>query len=222
MSGLPDKDINEIIDRYGARYEKFGYSPLTLGWNKGRQFLRFEALTSMFQLKGKRILDIGCGFGDLNTLLREKCGNDYEYTGIDLVPQLINEAQQKWRDGNIHFFTGDFLTAPLEANFDIAIASGAFNHRLSTADNETIIEATIDRAWSLVSDGLAFDFLSTHVEFRHAHTFHSDPAHILQLAYKRTRRVVLRNDYLPFEFSICMYCSDKFDPESGRYVSNIL
>ena len=221
MSGLPNNDVDEIVNRYTDRYEQFGYSPLTLGWNKGRQSLRFAALTSMFPLKGKKILDIGCGFGDLNTILQDKCGRDYDYTGIDLVPDLISEAKRKWQGDNIRFYTGDFLSVPLESDYDVAISSGAFNHQLSEADNYGVIEATIDRTWPRVSIGLAFDFLSTKVEFTHDHTFHSDPAHILEMAYRKTRRVVLRNDYLPFEFAVCMYSDDRVDAETGRYVSSI-
>ncbi|MCA9025235.1 MAG: class I SAM-dependent methyltransferase [Planctomycetaceae bacterium] len=217
MSGLSDRDIAETVQRYTDRYETFGYSPMTLGWNKGRQHIRFEALTSLFPLKGKRILDIGCGFGDLNTLLVDTCGDDYQYLGIDLVPSLVAEAKVRWQRPNVEFLVGDFLKTDFKVPFDIAIASGIFNHRLSAGDNYEVIHATIARTFSLVKDGLAFDFLSDQVDFTHAHTFHSAPSRLLQMAYGFSRKVVLRNDYLPFEFAIFVSHAE-VDKETSTYL----
>jgi len=67
---MNQNDLKNLIDRYSRRFESFGYDPRTLGWDKGKQMVRFELLTSQIDLRGKRILDIGCGFGDLNIFLK--------------------------------------------------------------------------------------------------------------------------------------------------------
>ena len=214
---MPKSDRDDTIKRYSTRYKKFGYSPLTLGWDKGKQNIRFDVLTSEYDFSGKSILDIGCGFGDLNKVLQEKFDNNYIYTGVDLVPALVSEARLRYSGKNHKFIVDDFLDINIEEKFDYALASGVFNHSLSGADNYELIEATIDKALSLTDDGVAFDFLSDKVDYKHDHTFHSSPEKILSIAYKFSRNIILRNDYMPFEFSIFIFKDDSFSIEDTLF-----
>ena len=209
---LNKKDSQKVIDRYTQRYQEYGYDPKTLGWVKGKQNLRFSVLTSQIDLEGKSICDIGCGFGDLNKFLKTKL-QQYSYFGIDIVESLIQEAIARYSDDNTHFQCGDFLKEEI-TEFDYAIASGIFNFKLENEDNYTYIENVIKKAFSLCKTGLAFDFLSDKVDyFNYEHTFHSSPEKILSIAYKYTRNVILRNDYMPFEFSVFLLKDDTFDKD---------
>ena len=96
------KDSDDLIERYTKRYIEFGYSPKSLGWDKGKQDVRFEILTSQYNFDDKHVLDIGCGFGDLNKALSRKT-NHYKYTGIDIVESLLTEAKKQYQGGHIHF-----------------------------------------------------------------------------------------------------------------------
>lgn len=214
---LPAADRQETIERYTARYQKFGYSPKALGWDKGKQEVRFKVLTSQYDFTDKAVLDIGCGFGDLNKILQKKYADNYSYLGIDLVPDLIKEAQGHYTGRSIDFITGDFLEVELKGKFDFVVASGIFNHRLSEGNNYELIEATIAKALSVARDGLAFDFLSDKVDYQLEHTFHSSPEKILTMAYKHSRNVMLRNDYMPFEFSLFIFKDDSFPFEDTLF-----
>lgn len=214
---LSEADRQEAIERYSSRYQKFGYSPKSLGWDKGKQDVRFNILTSQYDFTDKTVLDIGCGFGDLNKTLHERYADNYSYLGIDLVPDLIKEAQGHYTGSDINFITGDFLEVKLEEKFDFVVASGIFNHRLSTANNYELIEATMAKALSVARDGLAFDFLSDKVDCQLEHTFHSAPDKILAMAYKYSRNVMLRNDYMPFEFALFVFKDDSFSSEDTLF-----
>jgi SAM-dependent methyltransferase len=214
---MPLSDRQETIERYTSRYQKFGYSPKSLGWDKGKQDVRFEILTSQYNFSEKSILDIGCGFGDLNKTLNEKYANNYSYLGVDLVPDLVNEARKQYVGDKINFRTGDFLDISFENTFDFVIASGIFNHRLNNVDNYDLIEAAIIKALSLSNDGLAFDFLSDKVDYQLEHTFHSSPEKILSIAYKYSRNIVIRNDYMPFEFALFIFKDDSFSTEDTLF-----
>lgn len=210
---LKHSDIEATIKRYEERLEIHGYDPKTLGWTTGRQAVRFEALTSQLLGRCPRILDIGCGFGDLNRCLQQKFGEKYHYLGVDLVGKLLDEGRARFSGKNISFLEGDFLDLDLpELRFDYAIASGIFNHRLSDGNNYALIEATIEKALSLCNFGLAFDFLSDKVDYRLDHCFHSSPETVLGIAYRFSRNVIVRNDYMPFEFSLFI---DKRDAYSS-------
>ena len=91
-SRLPEDELKSIINRYKKRYEKFGFDPRSLGWDKGKQDLRFSVLTDFFDCRGKSILDIGCGFGDLNKFLFNQYQFEYEYVGIDPSVGLLKIA----------------------------------------------------------------------------------------------------------------------------------
>ena len=81
------------------------------------------------------------------------------------------------------------------------------------ADNYDFIDACIDKALAVCRDGLAFDFLSDKVDFQLEHTFHSSPERILEMAYRYSRNVILRNDYMPFEFSVFIFNDDSFSAD---------
>lgn len=208
---LPEEDRRNTVNRYTQRYQEHGYSPLTLGWRKGRQSVRFDVLTSLYEFSGRTVLDIGCGFGDLLQTLGEKFDPVASYTGVDLVEPLVEEARQRWPAHT--FITGDFLEITFDHGFDFVVASGVFNHRLDAITSEEYIEAVMQRAFELCDDGFAFDFLSDKVDYRLEHAYHASPEQILGMAYSLSRNVVLRNDYIPFEFSVFVFKDDAFDPE---------
>lgn len=217
------KDKNEIIKLYNDRYDNYGYSPKTLGWKKGKQNIRFEILTSLYNFDNKSVIDIGCGFGDLNISLREKTLN-YKYTGIDLTESLIEKAKEIYGEGNVDFQVGDFLEMEFEEKFDYAIVSGMFNYKLQETDNYTYVERVMEKALELSKDGIAFDFLSDKVDYKNEIGFYYSPEKILSIAYKFSKNIVLRSDYMPFEFSVFVFKDDSFSKEDVvfRRYNNLL
>jgi len=209
---LPHSEQEAIIERYSRRWEQYGYDPRTLGWDKGKQDIRFSVLTSQYDFRGQQVLDIGCGFGDLNRVISHRVGEEYKYQGVDMVPALIQKGREIYPGDNIRFSCADFLAEDFAGDYDYAIASGLFNFKLVDVANYDFIETVMKKAMSICRDGLAFDFLSDKVDYRHPHTFHSSPEQILQMAYKYSRNVVLRNDYMPFEFAIFINKDSSFDP----------
>lgn len=209
---LSQKDVQKISSRYENRYREHGYDPRTLDWDKGKQILRFSILTSQYDFHGKEVLDIGCGFGDLNLVLSAAVGNEYRYLGIDVTQSLLSEAESRYGNDRIRFNRGDFLALDIPES-DYAIASGIFNLKLQESDNYLFIEQVMQKAFRLCRAGLAFDFLSDKVDFRKENTFHASPERILAMAYSLSRNVVLLNNYMPFEFSLFIFKDDSFDPK---------
>ncbi len=206
---LREDDIEHLKNWYGTRYQEHGISPKSLGWDKGKQNVRFDVLTSQYDFSGKSVLDIGCGFGELTRTLDQKA-EGYAYTGIDLMEPFVRDARRLHEGEDAQFVCGDFLTHPFERRFDYCVSSGVFNHKLDI-DGYEFIRQCIERGLSLAKDGLAFDFLSDRVDYPLEHTFHSNPMKVLEIAYSFSRNVVLRNDYMPFEFSLFVFKDDSFE-----------
>ncbi|MCL1945946.1 MAG: class I SAM-dependent methyltransferase [Chitinivibrionia bacterium] len=210
------EEIIKVEENYRSKYKEHGYSPMSLGWDKGKQQIRFDILTSQYDFTEKSVLDIGCGFGDLNETLKKY--KNYSYFGIDLVEEFINEAKTLYgKKDNIVFEYGDFLNKEFSRTFDYAILSGAFNLKFSSVDNYDFVKRVMSKTYELTNDGFAFDFLSDKVDYKLEHTFHYNPSRILEDAYKYSRNVVLRNDYMPFEFCVFVFKDDSFTKDDTMF-----
>jgi len=63
--GLTASDLERMTELYHGRLDVHGADVRTVGWSsRSDQHLRFEVLCRGLDLRGKRILDIGCGLGD--------------------------------------------------------------------------------------------------------------------------------------------------------------
>ena len=211
MTNLVSKsDLDFIRQRYEQRFNDFGYSPKTLDWDKGKQDIRFSILTSQLDLTGKKILDLGCGFGDLNRVLSLITRGNYRYLGIDICPSLVEEARKRYGSEDVQFICGDINSVDLK-DIDYAIASGIFNIKFENSDNKAFIEKTMKKIFSSVKIGFAFNFLSDKVDYCKDNTYHSSPEEILGMAYRLSRNLLLLNDSMPFEFSLFVFKDDSFD-----------
>ena len=221
MASFDQADKMNAIQRYNSRYAEFGYSPKTLGWWTGKQELRFEVLTSHYDFQGKSVLDIGCGFGDLNKTLRRKC-SQYRYSGVDFNPTLIAKAKELYQEPWISFQESEFLETSFAEPLDYAIESGIFNHKYAQRDNYEVIGDCMAKAIEVCRDGLAFDFNSDRRPDKREDIFYSSPERILSIAMEFSKNVILRHDYMPYEFAIFVFKDDSFSTEDkifARYKS---
>lgn len=200
--GISEHDLLESIAEYSSRFTEHGYSPKSLGWENGRQDIRFGVLLSFFEWRNASILDVGCGFGDLQGVLESLSGGSHDYTGIDVVPEFIAEARRRHDSDNARFIQGEFLTHRFRSRFDIVIGSGIFNRKFSATDNDAFVDQVMRRSFEICNIGFAFDFLSDRVDFQRAHTYHNSPERVLGQALNLSRRVGIRHDYMPFEFAV--------------------
>jgi hypothetical protein len=58
------------------------------------------------------------------------------------------------------------------------------------------------------------NFLSNKVDYTSDGMYYSDPTWIMDLAYRYSNNIVLRNDYMPFEFTVFV---NKFSTIDEKY-----
>ena len=73
------------------------------------QYEMWRALTEELHLtKGEKVLDMGCGTGDITKLVSEIVGIEGKVVGVDPDEARINFAQEKYKSiPNMKFFNGD-------------------------------------------------------------------------------------------------------------------
>jgi Methyltransferase domain len=216
---MNDQEIDIVLRRYTERLAALGPVPEALGWTKGRHKLRYHLLLQPWNLTTEQLLDFGCGFGDMYDYCREHLPQ-VSYEGFDLNPALVAAGRQRYPDA--HLSAGVALRDGLHGQWDVIVASGLFNFLLT--DNWSFIEAMFDLFARHARIGFAANFLSDRVDYRLDHTYHADPVKVLDLAYRYSNRVMLRNDYMPFEFTLYVDFRRDFDkthvvyPEFMPYV----
>lgn len=199
-----------MIARYQERFREHGQTPQSLGWTKGKQDIRFDVLLSGFQLEGLSVLDVGCGFGDLNLAIRERC-QSYRYLGVDLVPEFIEKGRATYGSESVGFMLGDLMEVEVPGEYDICIASGIFNSSRQDVEQYDYVKRVLGRLFEISRVGVAVDFLSDRVNFQREGCAHHSPEQIFSVAMGLTRCVRLRHDYMPFEFAVTLYKDDSYE-----------
>jgi ubiquinone/menaquinone biosynthesis C-methylase UbiE len=175
-----------------------------VGWGSAdSQEKRFSVLTEIGDLDNDTILDVGCGLGAYFDYIHNAYPN-LSYTGVDINLNMIQEAQQKHSD--IEFIHTDITSdshALNDRKFDYVFLSGALN--LSTDKHHDTIENIMKQMFALANKGVAANFLSLFSDYLTPGEYYCNPENILQTAFSITKKITLRHDYMPHDFTIYLY-----------------
>ncbi|MBP6882096.1 MAG: class I SAM-dependent methyltransferase [Candidatus Levybacteria bacterium] len=130
------------------------------GWDDHDKYGNFDYLLKVIEkgktpLSSSRILDVGCGTGDLAGYLSKK--GLKEYVGIDIFPMSVDLARMKYPAHE--FIVDDFLTHEFKDRFTYVVFSGALAAILNT-DNYQMMELFLKKMWILSLKGVACNFIT--------------------------------------------------------------
>jgi len=198
---MKPEEKKETIRRYEERLEKYGASVKTMGWrDREQQNMRFVILSEIGDLTNHSVLDVGCGFGDLYGFLEQK-GLHVQYTGYDISSKLIKIAQKRHPEAT--FEVKDILEESSVNEFDYVVSSGVLNHRLS--DNEGFLGTMITKCFDLCNIGVAINMMSNYVDYKDECLYYYSPEKVFTFCKTLTKRVIMRHDYMPYEFTVYLY-----------------
>lgn len=200
---MTNYDTFKVANLYNNRFDEFGRNIKTVGWGSHKdQLLRFEVLFRDIDPTGKRILDVGCGLGDLIPYLNEKTGGNYTYVGVDIAEKLIEEARKTYTADNICFHIGDIFSIP-DQEFDLAVLSGALSYK--SQGLELYAKRTLAKMFSLSIEASCLNFLTKYVDFELEKNQHYEPEEVFRWAKKLTPKVNILHDYPLYEFTIQLF-----------------
>jgi SAM-dependent methyltransferase len=175
---------------------------LRVGWKSiETQEARFNALLAIDDLKGKSILDLGCGLGCLYGYLRE-LGWKGDYTGYDVLDLMVDGARKRFP--GVPFENRNILLDPPRRQWDYILISGIFNHKIK--DNWTWIAETVQACLKFSRLGVAFNLLETKDDYEDSVFFYAKRKDLEQKASLWAEgRSKIVTGYLPDDMTVYLY-----------------
>lgn len=195
----PQEHAERVRAHYIPLLEKYGASSRVVDYHhSGNHLARFVILAGIDDIKHASILDVGCGVGHLAKWLTEN-GYEGEYTGIDLLPEMIERAREL--NPGMRFEQCDLLLEPGRFQADYVMSSGIFH-----LGDAPFMQRVIAAMYAACGKGLAFNSLSAwdDVNVKLGY-FSADPVATLDFCRTLTPFVMLRHDYLPHDFTMFLY-----------------
>lgn len=209
----PHADTNQQLARhYSALLQKHGDSPLSAQYpDRTTQEKRFEILGQIGIPAAAKILDFGCGLGDMLGYLRRHHGYQGEYVGYDLSADIVDRARAKYgADGHARFEQRDIFRDPPREDFDYVWVCGTFNIRC--ADSEAYVRDALRILYARTLRGMTFNLMSTYVDFFAPDLYYANPDEIFHFCKEELSPcVTLRHDYMlkpgvvPYEFAVYVH-----------------
>ncbi|MGE4295043.1 MAG: class I SAM-dependent methyltransferase [Campylobacterales bacterium] len=144
---LLDQNVAKQQRIYERLLQRHSTGHRALHWSAPQsQQIRFEQFLKAGDLRGARILDLGCGLGDFYGFLKER-GIETDYTGYDIVPGFVKAARLRFDFAG--FEERNILKRPPAQQFDYVFASGlfAFGSRLFFKEMNRAAYALAAKAW---------------------------------------------------------------------------
>jgi SAM-dependent methyltransferase len=204
---------------YEDKVRRYGYDHRGLGFRtRSSQEKRFEALLSLGDFHRRRLLDVGCGFGDFLRFLLVR-GVQPIYTGLDICEPMVARCRESFAVSAGRFIVGDVLDHRPDEPYDFVVASGIFG--LDADGMRSRIEPTVRRMFSWCGTGMAANFLSSRSPTPAQARVYVDPCDALDIGLTLTRAARLDHTYLPNDFTLHLYKSLPWEADGSRHETSL-
>jgi SAM-dependent methyltransferase len=204
-----------LADHYAVAFSTHGTTPKGVDWGANPQdhLLRLDRMLDVTRRglpAGAKasLLDVGCGFGSLLDRSLER-GLPLEYTGIDICEPMVEAARK--RHPQARWLSGDILATPCIEHHDYVVCNGILTQKLgaSIRDMDEFLKALVRQMFSLCRIGVAFNVMTSYVNFTAPNLYYRSPAELLAWCMSEiSTKVVLDHAYPLFEYTLYLYRED--------------
>jgi SAM-dependent methyltransferase len=201
------KTLTAIRDLYTSNLAAHGATSKSVGWrDEASQLLRFDRLSQVIEPAARRdgftAADWGCGYGAMYHYLDRTAGGALRaYTGYDISEPMLETARRAITAPRARFV----LAAEVEQDADYAFVSGTFNVRMKATREEwdAYIRQQLQALWARSRRGLAFNLLTSYVDWEQPDLFYADPREFFDFCRRHlSRYVTLLHDYPLYEWTM--------------------
>ena len=188
---------DDTLRRHGANARGAGWS------SHDSQELRFAILARAAGLRAAdavTVNDLGCGYGALYDHLVRSGIDVAAYNGYDISAEMLAAARARLPADRIRLEQSAVLTR----SADFSFLSGPLNLKTSDDDSWRLYARTVVRDLAEHSRrGLAFNMMSTKVDYRVEQLFYADPEEWLEWCRREiSPSLELIEDYPLYEWTI--------------------
>ncbi|MEQ9187353.1 MAG: class I SAM-dependent methyltransferase [Cryomorphaceae bacterium] len=200
-------DYRTLKKHYEKKLKEFGPNARGMDWpNEVDLRKRFKVLSDVIGTQDAySLLDLGCGVGLLIDHLK-KAGqlSSCTYLGADISEQMIEYSRELHPGHN--FEVRDILKAPYETNsFDYVIMNGLLTEKQEMTQHEMVefAQAILTEAFGYAKKGIAFNIMSSHVDWKRDDLFHWElDALVAFLVKSCSRHIRIHMDYGLYEYTV--------------------
>lgn len=209
---MKEPRYEEIVRHYEKCLDEHGATFKGMDWPNAQDLrVRFSVMLGVIRkdhVLSATILDLGCGAGLLVDMLKEQSLFDAKaYRGIDLSGKMVTAAAHRHPDAC--FEERDILKQPLlPQSVDYVILNGVLTEKVSLSQRamESYASKLIKAAYDASIRGIAFNVMSSHVDWQRRDLFHWPLDRLVSMLIKEcSRQIVVRMDYGLYEQTIYVY-----------------
>ncbi len=169
------------------------------GWHSEEsQQARFGVIAGLVDFDNLKVMDLGCGYGELKTYLDERFSN-LTYIGIDQQKEFINYAKKRYRGApHTSFHQLDFANCRLP-EVDVVVCSGGLSYR---CDEPIYYLKIIAKMYHIARNSVIFNMLDKASFDPGDYLIGHEPEKIEAFCHKLAPKVDLITGYWPKDFTV--------------------
>ena len=216
MQDIPALVTDALYKHYQHTFKQHGASPQGVDWKDQQSLnLRYEKLLQVIESKPQHatvsLLDVGCGYGGLLAyIINAKMHIDY--TGIDIVPEMIQYATSKFKNSN-HLATHTFINQnifrlPTDKTFDYVICNGICTQQIniSIPEMDQFSYSLLKKMFALAKYGIATNFITPKVNFMHKNVYYKNFYELINFCQTELSTLFkIDHSYPLYEYMIYVY-----------------
>ena len=197
-------NLKKIENLYSKNIRKLGVSSKAVGWNsRESQYLRFEKLLLLIDFKEEfSINELGCGYGELYKFLINNNYSFSSFNGYDISKEMLKKCENYLNyPNNLNLYH----SSNIETLSDYTIASGIFNIPFDNTQEEwqIYINKTIENMYKFSTKGIAFNFLTSYVDYKADNLYYQNPEEIFRFCIENYgRNIQIIHNYNLYEFTV--------------------
>lgn len=201
----------EIVKHYENCFKVYGDNHKGVDWpNESDALTRYAVMAGLLNKEQSiTLLDLGCGAGHFLTFLEQAAQMDnITYTGADLSQVFIDHCQAKFPERQ--WIQLDLLHDNVPTKYDYIIMNGLFTEKLEASFDEMwqFFTQMLIKAWDITNIGMAFNVMSTQVDWQREDLFHVPMDLMGDFLHKNvSRNFTIRRDYGLYEYTVYVFKS---------------